>query len=170
VPTEVTNMSENDVAAQGIVEKYMWWAVGAGLIPVPILDLAAVTAIDLKMIQELSVEYGVEFREDRGKAIVAALVGGVASGWVGRGVGVITVLKAIPLVGQSVASLSMSIFGGASTYAIGKVFVQHYATGGTMLDFDAEKARRFFGEQFQKGKNLVMRKKTPDPAPAPTPA
>jgi uncharacterized protein (DUF697 family) len=165
----VINMSEKDVVAQDIVEKYMWWAVGAGLIPVPLVDLAAVTAIDLKMIKELSVEYGVEFDEDRGKAIVASLTGGVTSGVIARSMGVITFLKAIPLVGQSVAALSMSIFGGAATYAIGKVFIQHYASGGTMLDFDTETVRKFFSEQYQKGKNLVMRKSASDTAPAPAP-
>jgi uncharacterized protein (DUF697 family) len=162
-------MSDKEVAAQDIVEKYMWWAVGAGLLPVPLLDLAAVTAIDLKMIKELSIGYGVEFHEDRGKAIVASLAGGVTSGMLARSMGVISLLKAIPLVGQSAATLSMSIFGGAATYAIGRVFIQHYASGGTMLDLDMDKARNFFSEQYQKGKNLVTRKRAPEAAPAPSP-
>jgi uncharacterized protein (DUF697 family) len=162
-------MSDKEVAAQATVEKYMWWAVAAGVLPVPLLDLAAVAAIDLKMIKELSAEYGVDFDEDQGKAIVASLAGGVTSGMIARSMGVISLLKAIPFVGQSAATLSMSIFGGAATYAIGKVFTQHYASGGTMLDLDMDKTRKFFSEQYEKGKALVMRKRAPEPAPAPSP-
>jgi len=61
----------------------------------------------------------------------------------------------------------MSLFGAAFTYAIGKVFIQHYASGGTMLDFGTEKARTFVGEQYEKGKQFVKRSKpVPPTAPA----
>jgi uncharacterized protein (DUF697 family) len=159
-------MDARDVAAQKIVEKYMWWAAGAGLVPVPYLDMAAITAVDVKMIKELADTYGIEFVEERGKTLVAALTGGVASGMLARNVTVNTVLRAIPIVGQAAATLSMSMFGGAATYALGKVFTQHFVAGGTLLDFDPEKARQYFGDQFKKGKSAVLRQRTPAAAAA----
>ena len=33
---------------------------------------------------------------------------------------------------------------GASTWAMGKVFTQHFATGGTLLDFDPDTMREHF--------------------------
>jgi len=44
---------------------------------------------------------------------------------------------------------------GASTYAVGQVFIQHFESGGTFLDFDPEKVKGYFAEQFEKGKLAV---------------
>ncbi len=158
-------MDTRDTAAQKIVERHVWYSAGAGLIPVPIVDMAAITAVNVKMIKELSTHYGVEFKEDRGKAIVGSLAGGLTTGLLAQNPAANTILRTIPLIGQTVAALSMSVFGSAFTYAVGQVFVQHYATGGTMLDFDLAKARTFVGEQYQKGKQM-FRRKSAEPSPA----
>ena len=160
-------MADRDAAAQEIVEKYVWWAAGAGLVPIPILDMAAITAVDVKMIKELSDVYGVAFTEERGKAVVVSLAGGVTAGLLARSAGVGRLIRMIPLVGQTVGALSMSLFGGAFTYAIGRVYVQHLTTGGTLLDFEPEKARAFIAEEYQKGKRVVLRRREPASAPAP---
>jgi uncharacterized protein (DUF697 family) len=151
-------MAEHEPAAGKIVEKHVWYAAGAGLIPVPLVDMAVITGINLNLIKALSAQYGVEFREDRGKAIVGALAGGLSAGVLAQNPVANGILRAIPLIGQTVAALSMSVFGGAFTYAVGQVFIQHYATGGTMLDFDTSKARTLMSEQFEKGKQLLRRK------------
>ena len=49
----------------------------------------------------------------------------------------------------------MPLIAGASTYAVGKVFYRHFASGGTFLTFDPEKARAYYEEMFQKGKDVV---------------
>lgn len=151
-------MAERDIAANKIVEKHIWYAAGAGLIPVPLVDMAAITAVNLKMIKELSAHYGVEFKDDRGKAIVGALAGGISTGLLAQNPAATGILRAIPLIGQTIASLGMSVFGGAFTYAVGQVFVQHFATGGTMLDFDTAKAKTFVSDQYEKGKQMLRRK------------
>ena len=158
-------MDQRDTAAQKIVEKHIWYAAGAGLIPVPLVDMAAITGINLNMIKALSAHYGVEFKEDRGKAIVGALAGGLSTGLLAQNPAATGILRAIPLVGQTIASLGMSAFGGALTYAVGQVFVQHYATGGTMLDFDLAKARTFVADKYEQGKQM-LRRKPAEPAPA----
>jgi hypothetical protein len=63
----------------------------------------------------------------------------------------------IPIVGHALASVSMSIFGSAATYALGRVFVAHFAGGGTMLSLDVEKAKHSASEQYAKGKGAVSR-------------
>ena len=42
------------VASKKIVRNYMWWSMGAGLIPVPLVDMAAVTGVQLKMVADIS--------------------------------------------------------------------------------------------------------------------
>ncbi len=44
---------------------------------------------------------------------------------------------------------------GASTYAIYKVFIQHFESGGTFLDLDPSKVKSYFSEQFTKGKAVA---------------
>jgi hypothetical protein len=59
--------------------------------------------------------------------------------------------KLIPGVGQTLASGSAALLNGAATYAVGKVFVQHFAAGGTFLTFDPEAVRDFFLTQLREG-------------------
>jgi hypothetical protein len=56
------------------------------------------------------------------------------------------------LFGAILGAVTLPFFAGAATYAIGKVFMQHFASGGTFLDFDPDKVRGYFREQFGKGK------------------
>src|SRR5690348_4902967 len=91
-------MSEKEKQSIKTVKNYMWWSMGAGLIPIPVLDLAAIAGVQLKMVSEVSKLYDVPFEENRGKALISTLVGfilerSVAFGSVG------SLLKAIPGVG-----------------------------------------------------------------------
>ncbi len=147
-----------DEAAKKIVQQYMLWSMGAGLIPIPLVDVAAVAGIQLKMLKELAEEYEIPFSEHRGKSIISALVGGVATPGLALGTAG-TVLKAIPLIGSAAGMVAMPIFAGATTYAVGKVFILHFASGGTFLDFDPEKVRAHFEELFAEGKEVAANAK-----------
>jgi hypothetical protein len=48
----------------------------------------------------------------------------------------------------------------AFTYAVGKVFLQHFASGGTFLDFDPKTVREYFAKMFDEGKLVVAKGKT----------
>jgi uncharacterized protein (DUF697 family) len=43
-------------------------------------------------------------------------------------------IKSVPLIGTAVGAITTPALSVAATYAIGMVFVQHFATGGTLLD------------------------------------
>ncbi|AFL68049.1 uncharacterized protein associated with GTPases [Sulfurospirillum barnesii SES-3] len=137
-----------------IVKNYMWWSMGAGLIPVPFVDLAAVTGIQLKMLSDISKCYDMEFSEHKGKSIIAALLGSVVPNQLSKG-SLGSLLKMVPVVGPVLSGLSMSIFSGASGYALGKVFIQHYESGGTFLTFDPEKVRNYYKESFERGMEVA---------------
>ena len=47
--------------------------------------------------------------------------------------------------------VSTAVFAGASTYAVGKVFTEHFASGGTFLTFDPEKVRKYYEQEFAQG-------------------
>ena len=151
-PTEVVVSPEE--GTDTIIKHNLLWSMGAGLIPVPIVDVAAVAAVQLKMLKELAAHYEVPFSEHRGKSIISALVGGVAACTLAFGTAG-SILKVIPVVGTAAGMAAMPIFAGATTYAVGKVFVQHFASGGTFLDFDPEKVRAYFQEMFTEGKKVA---------------
>jgi uncharacterized protein (DUF697 family) len=136
-------MSEKDVRATQIIRQYAAFAAGAGLIPITGVDFAAIAGVEYKMLAELASVYGVQFEADRVRPIVAALIGAYASKRLGLGMGA-GVLKAIPVVGTLVGAVSVPVMAGGLTWAIGRVFVQHFASGGTFLTFDPAKVREHF--------------------------
>ena len=139
--------------ADKVIRNYALGSIVPSLIPVPMLDLVGVTAIQLKMLHSLSRTYDVPFKEEAGRSALAALIGGTAS--LGTSRIVSSAVKAIPFVGQITAAVTMPVINGGSTYAIGKVFKQHFESGGTFLTFDAAKVRAYFEEQLKAGKAVV---------------
>lgn len=136
--------------ADAIIKKYTLWAIGFGIIPIPILDIAAVTGVQLTMLAALADHYHQEFSHSWGKAAMGALVGGI--GATGLAYGTFGALvKAIPGVGTLFGMVAMPVMAGATTYAVGKVFEMHFASGGTMLTFDVEKMRAYYEQHLRDG-------------------
>lgn len=54
-------------AADNTIRHYCYWSFSAALIPVPIVDFAAMSAIQLKMIGELCELYDVPFSQERAR-------------------------------------------------------------------------------------------------------
>jgi uncharacterized protein (DUF697 family) len=78
-------------------------------------------------------------------------------------------LKFIPVLGTFVGFFVTPAIAGATTYAIGKVFVHHLATGGTIFTFEARKLKEYMEKSLQEGKKLVPHwgtQTTAAPAPA----
>ena len=78
--------------------------------------------------------------------------------------GVTSALKLIPGIGTLIAAVTMPAFSAGATYLIGKVFIQHFASGGTLLDFNPPDYREFIKAQKEK---LGMR---PGAAASPSPS
>jgi uncharacterized protein (DUF697 family) len=149
-------MTEPEETSERIVNRYVMWSMGAGFLPFPFVDLAAVTGIQLRMLGQLAEAHGVPFSQNRAKAAVGSLLGSVVPSTLGQGA-VGSIIKAIPLLGPIAGIFTMPAFYGASTYAVGKIFAQHFASGGTFLDFDPSKNRKAFAEQLEEGKQVVSR-------------
>jgi len=141
-------MSQKENSSR-IVNKHVLWSIGAGLVPLPIVDIVAVTAIQVDMLKQIASEYGVSFSESEGKAWVSALAGNLM---VRIGA---NALKLIPGIGSVLGGLSSAIVSGASSYAIGQVAVTHFESGGTFSNLDMEAARRAYEQEFERGKQVA---------------
>jgi uncharacterized protein (DUF697 family) len=142
-------MSDTQTASEQVIRQHIIWSLGAGLVPVPIADFVAVTAIQLDLIKQLCTLHGVTYEEGTGKIWVGALTGG-ALARIGA-----SALKAIPGIGTVLGGLSMSIASGASTYAVGQVVKAHLAAGGSMSNLDVEQARRKYQDEYETGKKVA---------------
>ncbi len=149
--------------ADTIVKNHIAFSMGAGFIPLPLVDIVAVSAVQLDMIRQLSKVYEIDFAETQGKAIVSALT----SSTLAR-VGASSVAKMIPVIGTYVGGMSNSVLAGASTFALGEVFKRHFEKGGTILDFDVERLKRVYQEKFEKGKTVAKQVKEEQEQEKPT--
>jgi uncharacterized protein (DUF697 family) len=156
--------------ADTIVRNHVIWSMGAGMIPVLVADIFAVSAIQLDMIRQMSKVYDVEFNELQGKAIVTALTSSTLARLTAG-----SVVKLIPGLGSLLGGVTVSVFAGASTYALGEVFKRHFESGGTILDFDPDRVKKLYKEKFEKGKKVAeewrkqQKEKNAEPEPKPEP-
>jgi len=148
---EMTDERRDEMAAQ-VVDRFSLWSGAAGLLPLPLIDVAAVGGVQLIMLRRLSEIYGVPFSDNRGKAIIASLAGSVlpASTATTSAMTVGSLIKGIPGIGWTVGALTMPLVSAGATWVIGKVFIQHFASGGTLLDFNPPDYREFIKVQKEK--------------------
>ncbi|GAB5553317.1 MAG: hypothetical protein Sapg2KO_29080 [Saprospiraceae bacterium] len=152
------NNKKNDKSshADTVIRNHVIWSMGASfIVPIPIADVFAVSALQLDMIRQLCRVYEKDFSESSGKAIITSLTSSIMAR-----AGARSLIKLIPGIGTIVGGVAVSIFNGASTYALGQVFKRHFDSGGTILDFDPERLKKMYNEQFEKGKKVAekMRK------------
>jgi uncharacterized protein (DUF697 family) len=141
------------VSADKIVKDYMLWAAGLSLIPIPAVDMIAVAGLQVKMLSDLAERYDVPFNTQLGKTAIGTIIGTFAG--IGLGSKLAFLVKGIPFIGPVIAFSSVSLTSGAATYALGKVFIKHFETGGTLLSLDVDKMKEFFSKQFQAGKDKM---------------
>jgi uncharacterized protein (DUF697 family) len=103
------------------------------------------------MIRQMCKIYDIDFKETEGKAVITALTG---SGLARLGA---RAIKFIPGVGSILGGVTMAVLSGGSTYALGEVFKKHFETGGTFLDFDPSRLKKYYNEKFEKGKEVAYK-------------
>ncbi len=137
--------------ANEIVAYHVQWSLGLGLVPIPLIDAVAILITQVRMLKKLSDHYGIACSENHVKILVTSLIGGTNSGLIG-GKFLISMTKLVPGIGTFIGITAMSALSGSITYAVGQVFIQHFESGGTFLDFDPKKVKEYFMTQFEEGK------------------
>ena len=134
--TKKTTAASPLVAANDLVRNYTMIGLSPAILPIPLLSGLVLAGLQLRMLQQIAKFYDVEFSRDIGKSLIATLVG--------SGLPSALAISFVPVVGRLVGAVGMAMLGGASTYALGKVFIQHFESGGTMLTFDPERMRAHY--------------------------
>ena len=135
--TNIASESDSSVRrrkAQRVVYRYMAFSGVAGLVPLPAVDVATVTGVQVKMLHALTRLYEVPFNARLARQIVLALIGG--GGSVVLAVPAASAAKAVPVVGTAASFVLSPTFATASCYAVGRAFISHFEAGGTLETFD----------------------------------
>lgn len=151
-----------DTAAAELAEKvnkkiyrYMGYAAGVGLFPIPAVDVIGLTALQLKLVREIHREHAGDgedkWKDNKVKAILTSLLGAVAPAAIASGLS--KGLRGIPVVGPIIAFTTMPIFAAGTTYATGKVFHAHLAGGGDLTNFNVKDHLENYKEFFKEGKS-----------------
>ena len=130
-----------EARAREIVDRHVVYAAAAGLLPVPLMDAAAIAAVQVAMLRSLADHYEVPFSRDRGKVLVTALAGGVVPATAGQGA-MRFLMQRVPIAGTVFSYATVSVFASAATYAVGRVFITHFESGGGLDDVDVERSRQ----------------------------
>ncbi len=155
------------LTAETRVRDHMMVSLGVGLLPFPLLDLAAAVGTQVTLVKRLCDLYEVPFSESRTRGIVTSLFGtlGVAGSALIIGA---SFSKLIPGSGTALGMLSLPLMSAAYTYAIGQIFIGHFEIGGGLADFESQKYSSYFQELYKRGKenaaSLIPAKKSATPA------
>jgi uncharacterized protein (DUF697 family) len=133
-PSEDTHISRKQTANL-VISKYTGWAAGSGAIPFPFWDIAAIAAVEIKMVNELLNIYDKPFSESKARSIIAILVGTLSPQLL-VGATASTLFKIVPGVGHVLAAMSLPVLAAASAYAVGQVMLNHLEDGGDLFNFD----------------------------------
>lgn len=150
----VTELTRED-QAKALMYKYMIQNAALGLLPIPIIDVITIGGTQLAMLNAISKVYDIDYSQHMAKPIIASLVGALGYDFAVRGIAG-ALVKTIPVFGLLVGVASMPIMGAASTYAVGKIFIQHFESGGTFINFDIEEAKKYFSQYYKEGIHVAI--------------
>jgi len=150
---ETPGLSQADPTLR-LIHNYVLASAAAGLVPAPVIDLAAVMAVQLKMLHAMSQLYGVPFSRNSAKSIVASLIGGLGATSIARGL-FGSMIKMIPVLGPLAGPAVMPTLAAGATYAVGMLFMRHFESGGTVLNFNSHEARGHFARLCEEGQRVV---------------
>lgn len=139
--------------ADKLIKRYAFSSGFFGYIPLPVVDALGIMTVQRKMLLHLAQVYNVEFSRSLAKDLLTTLSGGYATR-----AAIPMVVKLIPGINILFGSTGMAVIGSASTYAVGKVFQNHFEKGGTLNDFDPDKEKSVFEAELKKGIKLSQEK------------
>ncbi|OHD19451.1 MAG: hypothetical protein A2087_00810 [Spirochaetes bacterium GWD1_61_31] len=156
-----SDKAANAKTPEQLIGEHVGLAMIAGAIPIPFVDLAVVTTIQVELLNRLAQHYQVDFNLERGKSMISSLIAssaGIMAGKIGA-----SLVKGIPGIGSLLGVGSQVIFSGASTYAIGHIFDDHFRKQGSLFSFDFERVKRDFQAFFEEGTIFAQKKQKQPP-------
>lgn len=113
-------------------------------LPIPIIDIAGVTFIQVKMVNEIAKKYGVNI-DDKTKVIIISFTTTLLSRLITEATNQIaSSVNVDKLMGET---LIKATFSGFTTTITGEVYANHFKQGGTFDDLSLDKTLDYFKSQ-----------------------
>jgi len=148
--------------AERIIKKSTISSMAAGAVPVPIVDIALVMGIQMKMLQQLCDEYEVNYSTEKMNAWIASILSGTLLMRFGG-----SALKFMPGLGWLAGGATLALTSGASTFALGNIAMGYLGEGQSFVEVDIKEAKENFKKEFEKGKEFVNDLKNKKTSPEP---
>jgi uncharacterized protein (DUF697 family)/predicted GTPase len=137
---------------------YSTLAATAGAVPIPVVDLLLISAVQTRMMYDLASLYGQSLTTQR----LAEVAGALGLGLLGRQAGR-SLIKVIPGLGSVLGSVAGGALAAASTFALGKAFCYYYSAVLEGHVPDPKDLRRYYREELGRAEESWKRLH-PEPA------
>ena len=144
-----------------IIHRHARYNAVAGLVPVPLVDLAIISGVQMKMLAELARLYDIPFADQSLKSYVGSLLGAIVPVSPVSG-GLMSVVKAVPLIGPLLTVAVVPGVASASTWAVGRVFLAHFEKGGTFENLNISDVKDRVKSEFQSFRHKDKDKAAPE--------
>jgi len=132
--------------AEQTVKNWSTWAATAGLIPIPVFDLAAIGGLQVKMVRELCKIYDVPYKKETVQSLLGGLAGStltvLASSYLSAGL-----FRTIPYAGPVLSIVIQPGLAFVSTLALGRIFISEFESGQSLAGLTAETVSSAYREQ-----------------------
>ena len=132
-----------------LITRHVGLAMGAAAIPIPLADLAAVTLVQIDLVERLARRYSVDADRTRVKAAVLALAGATAAR-LGA-----SLVKSVPGGGWLLGGATHVALAGATTYALGSAYREHFETHGSLEGPDLDALRTRYEAYVERGRAIA---------------
>lgn len=127
---------QSRLKANQIVATYSAVGAGVGIVPVAVIDIAGLGAVQLVMLSKLADAYGVKYSGNLGRTILSAILGSLIP--TSLKVSTIGLIRSVPLFGPLLGLVTMPAYCWSVTYAIGTVFTELFERDGDLENLDVE--------------------------------
>jgi uncharacterized protein (DUF697 family) len=131
---------------------YSTLAATAGAVPIPVVDLVLISAVQTRMMYDLANLYGQALTTQR----LAEVAGALGLGLLGRQGGR-SLIKLIPGLGSVLGSVAGGALAAASTFALGKAFCYYYSAVLEGHVPDPKDLRRYYREELSRAEESWKR-------------
>jgi uncharacterized protein (DUF697 family) len=114
-------------AAEKIVDRYKVYAALGGLVPMPAINVAGLTAINMRMVKALCDLYELPFESNQTRSIIMGLIGGSVP--TGLGFAIASVVGLVLPAGAFVGLAASSASAAAMTRGIGLILIEYFENG-----------------------------------------
>lgn len=154
LPVAAETLALERLRADLCIKNHVIAAMGVGLVPSFLVELAGVTGIEVKMIRDLARIYAFPVPSKLiAYKVLISLVASIAPLYLAARMQ--SAVKGLPVVGHAAYVGFLSASSGAAVYAVGKIFQKHYESGGTFLGSGKPALNSYYKQQLEDGKKLA---------------